>query len=209
LRRISVIRGAFDAVTSRRAAQIFLALTLLSSATARAGDVSLAPFVGFQYGGAFDSLADGRASIGVGLQYGATLDIPIGGERWGAEVLFARQESELASVPRRGVAVERYLAGVREEKEAGRFRFRGVFLLGITRFALDGLGSDVRFTGAIGLGARTSLSRRFGLRADVRGYYAVASFSGGTACVDGSCLFLFGGSGVWQGDVTGALELRF
>jgi hypothetical protein len=185
------------------------ALMLLSAPGARAGDVSLAPFVGIQYGGAFDSLASGRASIGVGLQYGAALDIPIGGDRWGAEVLFARQESELASSPRRGIAVERYMAGVREEKGTGRFRFRGVFLLGLTRFALDGLGSDVRFTGALGLGARMSLSSRFGLRADVRGYYAVVSFSGGTACVDGSCLLLFGGSGLWQGDLTAGLVVRF
>jgi hypothetical protein len=29
------------------------------------------------------------------------------------------------------------------------------------------------------------------------------SFSGGTACVDGSCLF--GGSGIWQGDLTAGL----
>jgi hypothetical protein len=196
-------------VTIRRP-QIVLSLALLlAAAGARAGDVALAPFVGFQYGGSFDSVAGGRASIGVGLQYGAVMDIPIGGERWGAEVLFARQESELSGVPSRDVAVERYLAGVREEKEVGRFRFRGVFLVGATRFALEGLGSDVRFTGAIGLGMRTALGSNFGVRADVRGYYAVVSLSGGTACVDGSCLFLFGSSGLWQGDVTAGLEFRF
>jgi len=182
---------------------------LLPTAPARAGDVALAPFVGFQYGGAIDSVASGRASIGVGLQYGATLDVAIGEGGWGADVLFARQESDLASVPRVGIAVERYMAGVREEKGDGRFRFRGVFLIGATRFALDGLGSDVRFTGALGLGASVSLSRRFALRADARAYYAVVSFAGGTACVNGSCLYVFGGTGVWQGDVTAGLELRF
>ena len=196
-------------MTIRRAQLLPSLVLLLAAAGARGGDVALAPFVGFQYGGAFDSVASGRASIGVGLQYGAALDIPIGGERWGAEVLFARQESELSGVPRRDVAVERYMAGVREEKDLGRFRLRGVFLLGVTRFALEGLGSDVRFTGALGLGIRMPLGSSFGLRADVRGYYAVASLSGGTACVDGSCLFVFGGSGVWQGDVTAGLEIRF
>ncbi len=50
------------------------------------------------------------------------------------------------------------MAGVREEKGDGRFRFRGVFLIGATRFALDGLGSDVRLTVAPGLGASVSLS---------------------------------------------------
>ena len=183
---------------------------LLAAAGARAGDVALAPFVGFQYGGGFDTNGFGRASIDIGVQYGAVLDVPIGGDRWGAEVLFARQDSQLSGVSSRDVAVERYMAGVREEKEVGeRFRFRGVFLVGATRFVLEGLGSDVRFTGAIGLGMRMRLGSSFGLRADVRAYYAVVSLSGGSACVDGSCLFLFGGSGIWQGDVTAGLELRF
>jgi hypothetical protein len=195
-----------------RRVKLFLlsaAIVLSPAAPARGGDVALAPFVGFQYGGALDSVASGRASIGVGLQYGAQLDIAIS-EGWGAAALFARQESELASVPRVGVAVERYMAGVREEKGDGRFRFRGVFLLGVTRLTLAGLeGSDVRFTGALGLGASVSLSPRVALRADARAYYAVISFSGGTACVSGSCLYVFGGTGVWQGDVTAGLELRF
>ena len=196
---------------SRRARSFLVTavILLLPTAGVRAGDVALAPFVGFQYGGVLDSVASGRASIGVGLQYGATLDIAIGEGGWGANVLFARQESELAGVPQLGIAVERYMAGVREEKGDERFRFRGVFLIGATRFALDGLGSDVRFTGAIGLGASVSLSPRVGVRADARAYYAVVSFGGGTACVNGSCLYVFGGTGVWQGDVTAGVEVRF
>lgn len=195
---------------SRRVTLFLLraAIVLSPAAPARGGDVALAPFVGFQYGGALDSVASGRASIAVGLQYGAMLDVAIG-ERWGADVLFARQGSELASVPRVGVAVERYMAGVREEKGDGRFRSRGVFLLGVTRFALAGVGSDVRFTGALGLGGSVSLSPRCALRADARAYYALISFAGGSACVGGSCLYVFGGTGVWQGDVTAGLELRF
>ena len=104
---------------SRRRAQRFAlaaALALFSPASALPGDVTLEPFVGIQYGGSFHAVGSGRASIGVGLQYGATLDVAIGGERWGAQAFFARQDSELASVPHLGVAVERYMAGVREEK---------------------------------------------------------------------------------------------
>jgi hypothetical protein len=195
---------------NRPAASLLLAVAILLSAaaSARPGDVTLAPFVGFQYGGAFDSVASGRAAIDPGIQYGATLDVPIGGAGWGAQAFFARQDSELASAPRLGVAVERYMVGVREEK-GERVRVRGVFLVGATRFALDGLGSSVRFTGALGLGAGTFLTPRVGLRVDARAYYAVVSFSGGSACVNGSCLYVFGGSGVWQGDLTAALELRF
>ena len=108
-----------------------------------------------------------------------------------------------------GFAVERYLAGVREEKGDGRFRFRGNGFLGATRFAVDGLGSDVRFTAAIGLGASMALAPHVALRADARAYYTVASFAGGSACINGSCLYAFAGSGVWQGDVTAGLELTF
>ena len=193
-------------------AQLFAlpaALVVSCPASALPGDVALEPFVGVQFGGAFQAVESGRVSIGVGLQYGATLDVAIGGEGWGAQAFFARQDSELASVPPLGVAVERYMAGVREEKGDGRFRFRGVFLLGATRFALDGLGSDVRFTVAPGLGASVSLSPHVGLRADVRAYYAIISFAGGTACVNSSCLYVFGGTGVWQGDLTAALQFRF
>src|SRR5262245_42811170 len=172
-----------------------------------AGDVGIAPFVGFQFGGALQSTPYGRAPIDVGLQYGATLDVPFA-DRWGMDVLFARQESELASVPRLGIAVERYLAGIREEKEGGRFRFRGSFFLGATRYALEGLGSEARFTLAIGLGTSVALSPRVALRADARAYYAVVSSAGGTACV-GSCVYFFAASGVWQGDITAGVELRF
>ena len=67
----------------------------------------------------------------------------------------------------------------------------------------------MRFTVAPGLGASVSLSPRVGLRADVRAYYAIISFAGGTACVNSSCLYVFGGTGVWQGDLTAALQFRF
>jgi len=70
-------------------------------------------------------------------------------------------------------------------------------------------GSAPIFTAALGLGAGTSLSSRLGLRADVHGYYAVVTAGAGTACVSGSCLYVFGSSGIWQGDVTAALEFRF
>jgi Outer membrane protein beta-barrel domain len=183
-------------------------LGLWASAGAVASDVAIAPFVGFQYGGELQSATSGRAPIDVGLQYGATLDVPFG-DRWGIDVLFARQESELASAPRREIAVERYMAGIREEKGEGRFRFRGSFFLGATRYALDGVGSDARFTLAIGLGSSVALWPRVALRADARAYYAVISSAARTACLDGSCLYLFASSGVWQGDITAGVELRF
>jgi len=185
-----------------------LAFILLAAGSARAGEVEVAPFFGLQYGGSLVAPSGRKVAIDVGPQYGATLDVPFA-QRWSIELLYARQETEVASSPRIGLAVERYMAGVREEKEVGRGRFLGVGLLGLTRVVPDGLGADERFTVALGLGLRWPLSPRLGLRVDARGYYAIVSSGGGTACVNGSCLLVFGGSGVWQGDITAGLAWTF
>jgi hypothetical protein len=180
---------------------------LLSSAGARAGEVQLAPFLGMQYGGTI-APSGRRIEIGVGLQYGATLDIDVT-RTWSVELLFARQDTELANPPQVDVAVERYLVGAREEVEVGPGYFLGVGLLGVTRIAADGLGSEARFTLAVGLGYRWPFSRHLGLRADARGYYATASSGSAGLCVNGACAFGFGSSGAWQGDLTGAVVWTF
>jgi hypothetical protein len=185
-----------------------LAFILLAAGSARAGEVEVAPFFGLQYGGFLVAPSGRKVAIDVGPQYGATLDVAIA-QGWSIELLYARQETEAASTPRIGLAVERYLAGVQQEKEVGRGRFLGVALFGLTRVVPDGLGADERFTVALGLGLKWPLTKHLGLRVDARGYYAIVSSGGGTACVNGSCLFVFGSSGVWQGDITAGLAWTF
>lgn len=180
-------------------------------ARAGAGDVEIAPFAGLQYGGSFNSAATGRhVSFGAGLQYGGTVDVGIN-ENWAVEALYARQSTDLSSLPALDLTIERYMVGVREEKGDGPARFLGVFLLGLTRFApgLEGSDADERFTAAVGLGVRAPLSPHFGLRADARAYYTVVTSGGGTACINGACLFVFGSSGIFQGDVTAAVVFTF
>jgi len=195
---------------SSRARRILrpIAFLLLAGASARAGEVELAPFLGVQYGGALATPTGGKVAIDVGLQWGATLDVGFA-RSWSVELLVARQETKLAGAPYLGLAVERYLAGVREEKELGRARFHGTGLVGLTRVLPDGLGADERFTVALGLGLRWPLTRHLGVRSDARAYYAIVSSGGGTLCVDASCLLVFGSSGVWQGDLTAALVWTF
>ncbi len=48
-----------------------------------------------------------------------------------------------------------------------------------------------------------------GLRFEARGLYTLVRASGGVFCANGSCLFAFSGSGLWQGDVSGGLILAF
>ena len=193
---------------NRLAVSLLLLVLLVPVGDAQASDVELAPFFGLQYGGSMVTVSGQAFAIDPGIQYGATLDIPFSSE-WSFEALYARQDTDLASVPRIGFAVERYLVGARQEFDAGRSRFLGVALVGLTRMVPDSGSSEERFTIAVGLGLRRPLGKHIGVRGDVRGYYAILSSAGGTACVNANCLFTFGTNGVWQGDVTGALSWTF
>jgi hypothetical protein len=195
----------------RRSVLALAVLIVLPAATARAGDVQVSPFFGLQYGGGLDSVLGGTYLIAAGLEFGGTVDFGVG-DSWGLEVLYSRQDSELErpGAPGFDMAVERYMAGVYEQKGEGRTRFIGVFLLGVTRLApgFAGSGSDVRFTGGVGLGVKHLLSEHFGLRAEARAYYVVVEAGAGAVCA-GSCLFVYSASGLWQGDVTAGMVIAF
>ena len=173
--------------------------------------MELAPFAGVQFPGYVDSTSNGRpVSIGIGLDYGATMDIAFR-PGWRFELLYSRQATELSSRgdgARYGLKVERYLVGIQEEKGDPRTRFFGVFLAGVTRFApgLGGYDSDVHFTLGLSLGVKRSLSERFGLRAEARGFFVNVNSGGGVIC-SGSCLFVFRGSGLWQGDLSAGVTI--
>jgi hypothetical protein len=127
--------------------------------------------------------------------------------------LYSRAETEASrgsGADRLDLRVERYLAGIREEKGEGRARFFGVFLVGLTRFVpgLRGYDADEAFTLGLSLGVKGSLSKRFGLRGEARGFFVSVESGGGTVC-SGSCLLRYSASGLWQGDVTGAVVVRF
>jgi len=192
-----------------------MAVALLGGARgAGAGDVELAPFAGIQFPGSVNATETGRSSsIGIGLDYGATLDIGVA-EGWRAELLYSRQATEVDSPdvgPHIGLVMERYLAGIEEEKVIGdRTRFFGVFLAGVTRFVpgLADYDSDVRFTASLGFGIKHALSTRFGLRADARGFFVVAESGAGVVC-RGGCLFVYSGSGLWQGDLSAGVTMKF
>jgi hypothetical protein len=198
----------------RSGRRALVALTVLLCARgAGAGDVELAPFAGIQFPGSVASAAAGRPfSIGIGLDYGASLVIGVA-PGWRAELLYSRQATDLSGRggdPRYDLEVERYLVGIQEEKGDPGTRFFGVFLAGLTRFApgLDGYDSDVRFTLGLSLGIKRALSQRFGVRVEARGFFVNVDSGGGVVC-NGSCLFVFRGSGLWQGDLSAGLTMAF
>lgn len=198
---------------ARRAA-LTLALAALSSAPVAAGDIELSPFAGLQYGGGYVSAAGVPYSFDPSLDYGATLDLAVA-PTWRVELLYSRQETELqppVGGPTFPQVVERYMIGIQEEPETdGPFRFFGVALLGATRLVpgLSGIDSELRFAAGLSLGTKVPASGRFALRLEARGFYTVVDSGGAVFCTNGTCLFRFSGSGIWQGDVTAGLVLRF
>jgi hypothetical protein len=131
---------------------------------------------------------------------------------WRVEALVSRQESRVeggAPGSHINVALERYMAGIQEEKARGGLRALGTLLVGATRFAPSGFESDIWFTIGVGLGVKTRLSDHVGLRFEARGYYTPLNSSGATVCGGGNCIFAFSGSGVFQGDVSGGMLFVF
>ena len=194
---------------------IVLASACLAAADARAQTIQLAPFAGYQFGGSFSSPAlQASLSLESGLDYGGTMDIAIS-KTWRAELLYSRQETQIGlDAPGANsfdLTVERYMAGVMEERGENKSRFFGVALAGVTRFVpgLPGFDTNSHFTLGVGLGLKHFFSDHIGLRGEVRGFYTFTDTNGGVFCAGGTCLFLFSGSGLWQGDVAGGLILAF
>ena len=188
----------------------FLVSVMCAAADVRAQTVEVAPFVGLGFGGSLESPALGEAfSIKSGMTYGVTVDLPIV-PLWRFELLYSRQESRIAGA---GVSleldVERYMAGVQEEKVWNDVRFIGTFLTGATRFVPSGYDSEFSFSLALGLGVKTFPTKRIGFRFDARGFYTPVTSGGGAICSNGSCAFAYSGSGMFQGDVSGGVVFVF
>ena len=187
---------------------------LLAAGSAQARGFQIAPFAGYQFGGSVRSAEFGQQySFDDGLAWGGTASFALD-KRWRVELLYSRQESGLsppgAAGPSFDLTTERLMAGIQEEKGAGRTRYFGSFMLGATRFtpALSGRGSETRFAASVGLGLKRFVSERFAVRFDARAFYTVVQAGGGVFC-SGGCLFVFSGSGIWQGDFSGGIVLAF
>jgi hypothetical protein len=206
-------------VNPGRTARASLALAaVLLAAPAQAGEVQFAPFAGLGFGGYFQSpVYDARFTLDASADFGATLDVAFA-DTWRVEALFSHQSTELRAgrgvvAPAFKQTVERYMVGIVEEFDSDtRWRFFGVGLLGATRFdpGLNGIDSELRFAAGVSLGTKFLASRRLGLRFEGRVFYTVVESGGSAFCNgQGTCFFNFSVSGIWQGDVTGALILRF
>jgi opacity protein-like surface antigen len=189
------------------------AALLLGAAPARAQSVQITPFVGYAFGGSVrDTVLEESRSFDAALDYGGTLSFPIS-ESWRFELLYSRQETKLAGGlgPSFDVTIERYLGGFQEEKGDERVRWFGTVWFGATRFipGLGGFDSETKFGAGVGLGVKTFPVKNVGLRLEARGFYTLVKGEGGAFCANGTCLFAFSGTGLWQGDVSAGLILAF
>jgi hypothetical protein len=191
------------------------ATLLLGAAPARAQSVQLTPFVGYAYGGSvWDTLHENDYSFDASLAYGGAINFPMS-PTWRFELLYSRQETKLSGeglAPGFDVTIERYLGGFQEEKGEGKVKWFGTVWFGATRFipgtAFDA-GSETKFSAAVGLGVKAYMSKNVGIRLETRGFYTLVKGEGGAFCGNGTCLFAFSGTGMWQGDVSGGLILAF
>ena len=179
---------------------------------AAAQTTEVAAFVGIGFGGSLTSPATGGSvDIEVGPVYGGAISTPLS-STWRFEGVFSRQESRVAG-DRSGahvhVAQERYLAGFQEEVPWGKGRAFGTFLIGATRSVPDGADDELWFTIGVGLGVKTRLSARVGLRFEARGYYTPITAAGVTVCGTNGCVFQYYGTGSFQGDVTAGVFFGF
>jgi hypothetical protein len=90
--------------------------------------------------------------------------------------------------------------------EAGLF---GEFMLGATRYAPEGYGSELWFTLGVAAGVKTYVARHLGFRFEARGDYTPVSISGRMYGGPDGCLVGYAGAGTFQGDASGGVLVAF
>ncbi|MFI5182927.1 MAG: hypothetical protein ACHQNV_00900 [Vicinamibacteria bacterium] len=182
-----------------------------------AENVEIIPFAGYRTGGGLSGDVQGVArefGIDGSASYGGAIDFNLHQGNFKIEALYSRQTSKIDSagllVPN-GVPlhVEYLQAGVLQETGTERGRFYISVLLGATRFDPEGFDSATKFSASIGGGLKLFPSSHIGLRFDARAFLTFVNGETGGVCAGGTCLFVYSGSHLWQGDFTGGLILAF
>jgi hypothetical protein len=196
-----------------------LAIPLAGRAHAQTRRVEISPFVGAQFGGGIQS-RPGRLEIEPGLAYGAIVDVRVRPDAT-IQMLYGRQDTDLEfessdlffpQTVRAGLAVEYYHLGGAVEFGEGRLRPYFALTVGATRFdpKVEGVGSEWRFSIGSGLGFKTYVSPRFGLRLEARVWPTFLQTSGGFLCtLPGACLVNVEADFLTQGSATAGFFVAF
>lgn len=196
-----------------------LAIPLAGNARAQTRRVEISPFFGVQFGGGVQS-RPGQLEIEPGVAYGAILDVRVRPDAT-IQILYGRQDTTLEfrssdlffpQTVRAGLAVEYYHLGGAVEFGEGRLRPYFALTVGATRFdpKVEDVGSEWRFSIGSGLGVKTFLSPRFGLRLEARVWPTFLQTSGGFLCsLPGACLVSVEADFLTQGSATAGFFVAF
>ncbi len=196
-----------------------LIIPLAGNAHARDRRVEISPFGGVQFGGSVLS-RPGQLEIEPDVAYGAILDVRVRPDA-AIQMLYGRQDTTLDFLsndplfPRRvrvGLAVEYYHLGGAVEFGEGRLRPYFALTVGATRFdpKVEDVGSEWRFSIGTGIGFKTYLSPRFGLRAEGRVWPTFLQTEGGFLCsLPGACLVSVEADFLTQGSATAGFFVTF
>jgi hypothetical protein len=196
-----------------------LAIASAGNADAQDRRVEVAPFGGVQFGGNILS-RPGQLEIETDAAYGVTLDVRVRPDAT-IQMLYGRQDTTLDFLsndpffPRRvrvGLAVEYYHLGGALEFGEGRLRPYFALTVGATRFdaKVEDVGSEWRISLGSGLGIKTYLSPRFGLRAEGRVWPTFLQTDGDFLCsLPGACLVSLEADFLTQGSVTAGFFVAF
>ena len=196
---------------------VLLAAALPASAAELLGRqrVELSHFFGYRVGGHFNGFTDAiKYPFDGATSYGGLVDINLNRDNYKAEFLWSHQETGLERIfqgqlSRNALQIDHFQAGVMQEVGYERARLAVSALVGGSRFASPGLGSEVRFSGSVGGVAKVFATPHVGLRLDARAYGVFVKGVGGAFCVNGTCAFAYAGNVMWQGDFTAGLIIAF
>ena len=206
---------------------------LVSSGLGNAQTLEVVPFFGWQFGGGF-GVREGRVEIEADPVFGVMVDVRVRADAT-VEFIYSRQQTtlELRSTDALRPGVDFFDVNVEYFQVGGVYEFLGegaeyfdknddkpavrpfiVLTLGATRFSpsVSGArsGSDWHFSLGFGGGAKVFLSKRWGLRLDVRAWPTFVTAGGAFFCsLPGGCLIAFSGSATWQASATAGLIVAF
>jgi len=195
---------------------IVFTILLVTGTQVKAQKVELSPFIGYETGANIYS-SYGDLHIGDGMDWGGSLDVGMGGGRYG-EFSYSHMasyldlESGITSERLCDLAVDYYSLGVLQEiKPDAKATPYGLFTLGVVNYrpTSGDISSENKMHISLAGGVKIKASAKVGIRLQARLlmplYYAGTYFTAGTG---GAGVSMGGGIKGVQGDFTAALVLN-
>jgi hypothetical protein len=196
---------------------IILTILLVSGLQVKAQKVELSPLIGYETG-AYIHTSFGELHIGDGMDWGGTLDVGMGGGRYG-EFSYTHLATSIhtqgawsTSYEPVNLAVDYYSLGILQEvMPDAKATPYGLFTLGIVNYrpTEGNYSSENKMHVSLAGGVKINASERVGIRLQARLlmplYYSGTYFTIGTG---GSGASVAGGIQGVQGDFTAALVLK-